>query len=250
MPCKRTIPRVCGHCQSDFLARPDLVNAGKALYCSVACRTAASRGRPSPLLGTGHQILFECDHCGEPFRPHAPNAVNRQRFCGWDCKSAAETKRVTIPDDERDLIYLAGFIDGEGTITALRQTRVQTGNESMSFRVMLANSHEPVMRWIYETFGGGLSNPRSVRSVKHKPVMTWYIGAYEALALCHRLLPYLKVKRRQAEIIIALSEFGYERSGKGPRWVSDENYAARVPLLAEIRRLNHRGVLPPETSNQ
>lgn len=45
MPSKPTIPRVCRQCGVDFLARPNEVRLGKALYCSHDCRLLADRIR-------------------------------------------------------------------------------------------------------------------------------------------------------------------------------------------------------------
>lgn len=41
MPNKRTIPRVCGRCQSDFLATVSAVNAGNARFCGLSCAKKA-----------------------------------------------------------------------------------------------------------------------------------------------------------------------------------------------------------------
>jgi hypothetical protein len=246
MPCKRTIPRVCGHCQSDFLARPDLVKQGKALYCSVACRGAARRGIPSPLLGTGHTITVTCEQCWNDFRPRSPHQAKPQRFCSLTCKWEAETNAVVIPEDERDLIYMAGLIDGEGTITANYTTSPATGRGAIHCRVIVANTHRGVMQWVHETFGGHLNAPSPVRKSNHKPVQTWYAGSSEAVHLCQRLLPYLKIKRRQAEILIELGSLSFTYvPGERGRFVSAEIRAARRPLIEELRALNHRGI-PPE----
>lgn len=241
---REAVERTCERCGLSFTVAPFRVAQGAGKFCSTRCRDEARRGVPGSLNPDRHTITIACEECGKSFRPQAPHkAGGPQRFCSWECKSASETIEVIIPKDERDLIYLAAFIDGEGTITARNIVSPATGRPALHCRVIVANSHEPVMAWIKETFGGGLSNPRTVRSVKHKPVSTWYVGGPPAITLCKRLLPYLKVKRRQAEIVIALGELGYERAGNGPRWVSDETYAARVPLIEEIRALNHRGLV-------
>lgn len=42
---KRTIPRICQQCGSDFLAAPQAVKIGKALFCSKTCHYTHMRGR-------------------------------------------------------------------------------------------------------------------------------------------------------------------------------------------------------------
>jgi hypothetical protein len=245
MPSKRTMPRVCRQCGKTFLVEPFRVKQGVGINCSRACRDAARRGKPNPAPRKPPNRA--CEVCGTEFRA-IPSAITAglRRFCSWECKSKAEEIPVTISTDERDLIYLAGLVDGEGTITALRQTRVQTGNESIHCRVIVANTYEPLMEWLANTFGGKLSAPHKTRSPLHKPVLTWYVGSTQAVLLCQHLVPYLKVKRRQAEIVIALSTLGYERSGnRRGRYVLPATRAARAPLLAEMRQLNYRGVPAP-----
>lgn len=242
---KEAVERTCEQCGLSFSVPPFRVAQGAGKFCSTTCRDDARRGQPAVNPRPPHAVVLTCQRCGGTFRPHSPN--DPQKFCSWECKSASETAPVTIPNDERDLIYFAGIVDGEGTITIHRQTRAQTGNESIHCRVMVANSHEPLMRWIHETFGGKLQVPRSTRSPKHKPVMNWYAGSTEATRLCERLIPYLKVKQRQAEIVVALGALGYQRGGKAARWVPDDVRAARRPLVQEIRSLNHRGLILEES---
>jgi hypothetical protein len=241
---KEAVERTCERCGLSFSVAPFRVAQGAGKFCSIACRDDARRGVPGPLSPNRHTVVIACEHCGAQFRPKAPNQANPQRFCGWDCKSAAEVLPLTIPDDERDLIYLAGFIDGEGTITAHTQISPTTGREGISLRVLVSNTNAAVMQWLSAAFGGKLSEPRGTRSVKHKPVMTWTIGAGEAVRLCRRLLPYLRIKQRHAEIVLALAALPYETGNGHGRTVSDETRAAWQPLLRELRALNHRGILP------
>jgi hypothetical protein len=185
-----------------------------------------------------------CPSCGETFWARPIDIANGAgKHCSYTCSALAQQFPLRIPADERDLIYLAGLIDGEGTITALCNISRRTGNESVHARIMLANTHRGVMEWIATTFGGKLAAPRQTRSPKHKPVITWYLGARPAVALCERLVPYLKVKRRQAEMLIVLDGLPYVCSQRG-RSVPDATRRLREPLVAELRTLNHRGVLP------
>lgn len=50
MPSKRTIPRVCRACGSDFLASASEVNRGGGLYCDRRCRVADQRAGCTPIV--------------------------------------------------------------------------------------------------------------------------------------------------------------------------------------------------------
>lgn len=240
---REAVERVCPQCDMTFTVPPFRIAQGVGKFCSTACRDAARRGVPN--LDARKPANTQCETCGAEYRI-APGAldVGLGRFCSLPCKWEGETTRVTIPDDERDLIYMAALVDGEGTITARQTTSPVTGREAIHCRVIVANSYAPLMTWLSDAFGGKLSEPRTTRSIKHKPVMTWYVGSSEAIRLCVRLLPYLKVKRRQAEIVIALGKLSYTYvPGQRGRFVSPEIRASRAPLLDEIRALNHRGLV-------
>lgn len=49
MPTKRTIPRVCRYCGANFLAVPQQVKVGRALYCSKPCGFAGRLPPPPPV---------------------------------------------------------------------------------------------------------------------------------------------------------------------------------------------------------
>ena len=140
-----------------------------------------------------------------------------------------------------DLAYFAGIVDGEGTVTVLSSVNPKTGTRSVSCRLMVPNTYQPLIVWLAETFGGRVSHYGKPRSEKHKQVYMWYVSAKRSVQLCELILPYLKVKRRHAEIVVAISHLRHHYSSRG-RAVSDAVSEARVPLLAEIRELNHRGV--------
>jgi hypothetical protein len=239
MPQQRTIPRDCQVCGAAFLARGADVKAGKARFCSLACRDSAHRGTKYPSGLLPNRV---CEVCGVAFRVGPGAIVGIGRFCSNRCRGIGQQIPLTIPDSRDDLIYMAGIVDGEGTITAGRSENKHTGNLGVHCKIMVANSHEPLMDWMHATYGGSLSAPRKTRKANHKPITCWYLGGVPAVTLCKLLLPFLKVKRRQAEIVIALGDLTYEYGAAG-RYVTPENRAAREPLIEELRLLNHRGLL-------
>jgi hypothetical protein len=141
---------------------------------------------------------------------------------------------------ERDA-YVAGLIDGEGTVTANLRPSPRTGRDGLHYRIMLSNSHHETIRWLGQHYGGKVYMPRA-RNAKHKALATWYIGSVDAVAVLIRVLPYLRIKRRQARIVLLLSRLGYVYGRAGHREVSDSRRRRRVVLVEEISRLNHRGI--------
>jgi len=142
-----------------------------------------------------------------------------------------------------DLAYLAGIVDGEGTVTVLVNYNAKTGGQGATCKIMVPNTYEPLIVWLADTFGGRISRYGKIRSAKHKQLYMWYVSATRSAQLLELILPYLKIKRRQAEIVIAVHKLrGKPMAGKQGKVLSKENFEARQPLIAELRVLNKRGV--------
>lgn len=98
---------------------------------------------------------------------------------------------------EQELAYIAGFFDGEGSIGINRSKR-QTWLE-----VCFANTDEPIIAWIYSKLGGRIRViDRSQKNPKWKKAFYAISSSARACKILRTLLPYLRVKKDQAEIAI------------------------------------------------
>lgn len=98
-----------------------------------------------------------------------------------------------------DLAYLAGIIDGEGTITLTKN------NRSDAFRridVSVANTDRALIDWLKAEFGGKVRT-RASRKSHWKTGYEWRVGADQALRLLKRIRRYLRIKRPRADLICA-----------------------------------------------
>lgn len=96
---------------------------------------------------------------------------------------------VTIPTGT-DLAYLAGIIDGEGSI------RFRAGRPF----VAVYNTNTDLMHWLFLKTGrvGRVTDQRG-----RVPCYTWQVaGANDLLALCEALRPYLVVKLDDANRVL------------------------------------------------
>jgi hypothetical protein len=94
--------------------------------------------------------------------------------------------------------YLAGLIDGEGTI-AFRgplQTRRYV-------QVQIANNDQPLMDWLLSTFGGRVHARRRIPNCQDG--FRWQIGhRLDCQRVLTAVLPYLRIKRPLAQRALAL----------------------------------------------
>lgn len=104
---------------------------------------------------------------------------------------------------ETDKAYLAAFIDGEGSISLnLTHTGVTTKTTSYVLRVRVTNTNLAVLEWIRDTvqYGNIISKKRyPSKSGMTKPAWEWYLTNSKASILLEQILPYMKVKKLQAE---------------------------------------------------
>lgn len=125
-----------------------------------------------------------------------------------------------------DLAWAAGFIDGEGCFTST--------NTGVFVRV--AHSHKPSLEFLLELFGGTLHEHNHGRPAHYKRIWRWVVCGEEAKSTCEKLLPYLKEKLPQANLILEILN---TRTGRGIR-PSQELKEYRVKLKQELSELKRK----------
>lgn len=135
--------------------------------------------------------------------------------------------------------YLAGFIDGEGTIyISTRKTKL--GYISYYPRFQAVNTNKEVMEWILKTFGGLLyTKDRSSYNKKWRVQYEWYTTRALIDELLPLILPYLIVKRPQAELMLKFRATFKRRSIQK---IPEDILNIREQCLHDMRVLNLRGV--------
>lgn len=141
-----------------------------------------------------------------------------------------------------DIGYLAALFDGEGTIGAYKDKR----SNSFTENVGVTNTNTALLEWCKLITGFGYVTPLGDRkSEKHKKGFIWRLRRDELPVLLPILLPHLKLKRRQAELVLELldtlkvEKIAYGR-GRGTM-VSEEVAILRAVICSELADLNRKG---------
>ena len=110
-----------------------------------------------------------------------------------------------------DAAYIAGIVDGEGTITLSRLHR----NEQRRIVVSISNNERDLLEYVQQTVGAGrISNKRTYRAA-HAPSFHYQISSRQALALLEQITPYLRTyKSRRARLALAQYLAVTPRNGK------------------------------------
>ena len=104
-------------------------------------------------------------------------------------------KRLSSPT----AAYIAGLVDGEGTITLTVQHR----GENRRLVVSISNTELPLLEYVRQQVGVGRITSKRTYSSKHSPSYTYVVTSRQALALLSQLAPYLRTyKVRRARLAL------------------------------------------------
>lgn len=136
---------------------------------------------------------------------------------------------------DTEAAYIAGFIDGDGHIGIVRRTARRGHKEYPYVRpiVQIGQGKRLVLDWIASVVGEGavgIHGQREFFNLRfHAGTLRW---------LLPQLLPYLIVKKRQAEIVLEFTEVSsVARNGRS---LSEHERARREGLRAECEALNEK----------
>jgi DNA modification methylase len=146
------------------------------------------------------------------------------------------TGRITA---ERDRVWLAAILDGEGTICGMRHVR-DDGNVRTGCMTFITNTSEALLDECDRIWPGSRYSEK-VTSEASRPCWRWELqSAEDRSALVRELYPYLIEKRRQALVAWNLLEVVQAAKKLGRGGESDETKAKRELLVRILSDLNGR----------
>jgi len=143
--------------------------------------------------------------------------------------------------------YTAGAIDGEGWIGLQRGSPEARGVRSprFAFGLTITNTNKQWLETLQSWFGGTIHR---IEAAGHRNRRACYILRFRSAEVRNVLaavMPYLLVKRRQAELLMEFFPLAYQRRAMNlpphqPR-DSDPIVLKQQAIYEELRRLNQRG---------
>jgi len=107
--------------------------------------------------------------------------------------------RKARPLREIHAAYIAGLIDGEGTVTLTRKHQ----NENRQLCVSISSTERELVEFVKTEIGVGKITNKRISKKHHTPSFTYAVYNRQALALLRQILPHLKsYKRARAELIL------------------------------------------------
>ena len=136
---------------------------------------------------------------------------------------------------ESELAYTAGLFDGEGCITILRE---KSGGKPPYMRLSIGSTDRAVIEWLCCTFEGSLSKASlSGAMLGAKQLYNFRLCDQRAAAFLTPLLPYLRIKKAQANLAIEFQSRKREGSYSRRR-IPDEERATQIEYAVAMGKLN------------
>jgi hypothetical protein len=138
--------------------------------------------------------------------------------------------------------YIAGIIDGEGTITVSRKSDHKGMKRGYCFRpyVSVSNTNKLLLVWLQQTTGLGRLYKYASCKPRCKQAWQWQLWSNQAGQLLTAVLPHLLVKSGQAELLLGFIKV--KRDGVGRAGLSAIEWSRQEETYEQIKQLNRRGV--------
>lgn len=146
-------------------------------------------------------------------------------------------RACSLPLDTNRDAYVAGILDGEGSISIQRRGEVRVD-------VGMAEKAIPLLNWLHRTYGGSV-RPTGKETEKWQARYCWTLTTDPAICLLRLVAPYMTIKREIAQAILKADMVDRdERKGTRRHW-TEARFAAFEEARATALRVNKKG--PPES---
>lgn len=203
------------------------------------------------ILGVSDGTVRELCHAGTLKARKGPPIAYHPAGTWFITRGAIEeylrnkNKPVCKPLSDIDKGYIAGLLDGEGCLTSFT-TKVQGGRywNTKYFIQIIVRQEEPI-RWLREVTGIGYVFRRDRQKQGWQDLWGWRVTGRYSCEVLEQILPYLKIKHRQAEIFLQLRDVvkagkAFRKGKNGAISRPLEEWRERQKLIDEIHLLNGR----------
>jgi len=148
---------------------------------------------------------------------------------------------------EADIIWMAGFADGEGCFS-IHKSRPR-GLVAYSARFSVNNTNPEALVPYLKYYGGSIQQRKF--GDKRRTIFEWRCPKEILISFLKDLMPYLRLKRQNAELLLSLLKIQQDTKRKyrrtedgryaGTVRMEAEEIASREQMYLECRELNRRG---------
>ena len=159
---------------------------------------------------------------------------------------------MVLKVNEKEIVWLAGFIDGEGYIGIERQRKKETAKQAASLLyhpyLIIANSNYDVLEIIkgYAGYGYIYEVKRKKSKSRHeneKPGFQYKLTKMNNLKILLKALrPYLRLKQRQCDLLLDFINLRQKAKRIYGPFRGATFYTIEEEIYQKLRTLNKRGL--------
>ncbi len=96
-----------------------------------------------------------------------------------------------------DTAYIAGLIDGEGTVTLVRRHK----NETRHLAVSISSTEKQLLEFVRSATGVGKITNKRIYAAHHRPSYAYAVYNRQALQLLYQVEPHLRSYKKQRSVL-------------------------------------------------
>lgn len=230
------IDMVCAHCGAAF--RRDKWKASRNVqdyahqYCGDVCYHKSQEGTIRGDYKPPEERT--CLGCGKPFLVGGRGRPQKTvQYCSSACHRLSLYRHGVVGRQmsPTEAAYLAGLVDGEGSIILYKR------RDAVALRLVISNTNRKLLEWVFSTteVGNAHVNARQTNEMA-KPSGYWSVNADGAVSILEQISPYLVIKDVQAALGL-----DFQKRLQDPKLKRDRTW--QVEAREQMQLLNRRG--PP-----
>jgi len=107
----------------------------------------------------------------------------------------------------KELAYVAGFFDGDGCVCV--QNEIQKDFRIARITASIANTNVEIIKYLKKRFGGYVK----IRELPSgKTLGTWMLSCKAAVEFLEQIMPFMRIKKEQAELACKLYAISNRRN--------------------------------------
>jgi len=139
---------------------------------------------------------------------------------------------------KEDLIYIAGLFDGEGSISLFWQKRPDVARvRTVRASISIGNTDRSIIEYLHQCLGGNFHSVKR-SNPNWKPVYLWTASTNQAVEIIKELLPYLRIKKKQAELLIEYQQYKRSIPWRGRTGYTESEWNNLWTYCKKMRELN------------
>lgn len=147
-----------------------------------------------------------------------------------------KTIPINICLSEKQLAYLAGLFDGEGSVGIYEFTK-KDRNSNWQFKVEITNTDWRIMQWLENTVGGIVTKKSMPKSKPNwRQGYSWHIQGQNAEIFCNLIKPYTIIKTDQLDACLYFRKFW----GTGTKKQTQEIIEAKKQMVEVIKQMKRK----------